>query len=254
MTKRKLYLMLQAAVCVALAVWLSLSAAAILREGSARRAERPMESVYTPQAVAEKLAPVAPLFFAGLGLLVAGLALGIKDERAERPARDAELNRDLLAARVARPSGEMLSQRRRQRGLKWIGRGLFALCMVPVLIYLLNPAHFPEADLEDMFAGLMGVLLPWTAAGLGALSVCAALAERSALREVKAARERLNEERAAGVAAEPKPLDPPKKAGALRVALLVAAVVCIIAGALNGGARDVLYKAITICTECVGLG
>ena len=60
--------------------------------------------------------------------------------------------------------------------------------------------------------------------------------------------------RAAGVAAEPKPLDPPKKAGALRVALLVAAVVCIIAGALNGGARDVLYKAITICTECVGLG
>ncbi|MBR4502489.1 MAG: thioredoxin [Clostridia bacterium] len=28
----------------------------------------------------------------------------------------------------------------------------------------------------------------------------------------------------------------------------------IIAGALNGSALDVLVKAITICTECVGLG
>jgi len=40
----------------------------------------------------------------------------------------------------------------------------------------------------------------------------------------------------------------------LRAALLLAAAVFIILGAYNGGARDVLYKAINICTECVGLG
>ncbi|MBQ6398491.1 MAG: thioredoxin [Clostridia bacterium] len=39
-----------------------------------------------------------------------------------------------------------------------------------------------------------------------------------------------------------------------QVILLIAAVACILAGILNGSAMDVLYKAITICTECVGLG
>ena len=40
----------------------------------------------------------------------------------------------------------------------------------------------------------------------------------------------------------------------LRPALYVAAGALILLGALNGGARDVLVKAINICTECIGLG
>ena len=40
----------------------------------------------------------------------------------------------------------------------------------------------------------------------------------------------------------------------VRAALLIAAAVLTAAGILNGSARDVLVKAITICTECVGLG
>nr|WP_251616997.1 CD1871A family CXXC motif-containing protein [Pumilibacter muris] len=32
------------------------------------------------------------------------------------------------------------------------------------------------------------------------------------------------------------------------------AVSFIIAGIFNGGARDVLIKAVNICTECIGLG
>ncbi|MCR5304207.1 MAG: thioredoxin [Lachnospiraceae bacterium] len=32
------------------------------------------------------------------------------------------------------------------------------------------------------------------------------------------------------------------------------AVICIIAGILNGSMHDVLAKAILVCTECVGLG
>ena len=38
------------------------------------------------------------------------------------------------------------------------------------------------------------------------------------------------------------------------VATVVAAAAFILAGVLNGSARDVLIKAIHICTECVGLG
>ena len=40
----------------------------------------------------------------------------------------------------------------------------------------------------------------------------------------------------------------------LRTVLLVLAVALIVAGVLNGSARDVFGKAIKICSECVGLG
>ena len=254
MTRKKLYLALMAAVCAALAAYFALAAIGIWREGSARRAEDPMASVYTPQAVAGKLARVSPLVIAGAGLLVAGLALGVKDDGADRPAKDALLERDLLARRVARPSADMLAQRRRQRGLAWLGRGLFALCMVPILLHLTDPAHFPEDDPEGMLRALLPVLVPWTAAGLGALAATSVLREKSALLEARAARERLKQERAEGAPALPVCADAPGRAALPRAVIIAVAVILIVAGALNGSARDVLYKAITICTECVGLG
>ena len=45
-----------------------------------------------------------------------------------------------------------------------------------------------------------------------------------------------------------------KQKGMIQTVLVVAAVVFIIAGVLNGSALDVLVKAIHICTECIGLG
>ena len=41
---------------------------------------------------------------------------------------------------------------------------------------------------------------------------------------------------------------------ALWAALLAAGSVLIVLGVLNGGARDVLAKAVKICSECIGLG
>ena len=47
---------------------------------------------------------------------------------------------------------------------------------------------------------------------------------------------------------------PPRASRGLRLALLAAAVLLIAAGVLNGSMRDVWYKAVKICTECIGLG
>ena len=44
------------------------------------------------------------------------------------------------------------------------------------------------------------------------------------------------------------------KKKALWAALFLAAAVLIVLGVLNGGAQDVLAKAIKICSECIGLG
>ena len=40
----------------------------------------------------------------------------------------------------------------------------------------------------------------------------------------------------------------------IRLAVLILAIICIIAGVANGNMKDILIKAINICTECVGLG
>lgn len=40
----------------------------------------------------------------------------------------------------------------------------------------------------------------------------------------------------------------------LRLVMLAAALALIVLGVLNGGLRDVLVKAVNLCTECIGLG
>lgn len=45
-----------------------------------------------------------------------------------------------------------------------------------------------------------------------------------------------------------------KMLGIRRLVVLFLGVLFIVLGAMNGGARDVLIKAINICTECIGLG
>lgn len=44
------------------------------------------------------------------------------------------------------------------------------------------------------------------------------------------------------------------KKNCIRAIVLCAAAAFLALGILNGGARDVLFKAINICTECIGLG
>lgn len=54
----------------------------------------------------------------------------------------------------------------------------------------------------------------------------------------------------------PRPVrytDGPRQ-GAARLVLGALALLFIILGVMDGGARDVLIKAINICTECIGLG
>ena len=254
MTKKKACLLAQALLCVMLAALLAASAVGVYREGMARREKDPLESVYTPEIVTEKLLRALPLFIASLGLAAVCLALGIRDEGAEKPVRDPEIIRNLACAGVARPSEEMTRERGKQRRLAWAGWGAFALCMAPPAVYLASPGHFPERDLEGMFFGLMSVLLPFAAMGLCALAVMYTLRERSVERETKAARLEAQKEKARGKDRTERRRDPSARQDVLRLAIITAAVILIVAGALNGSALDVLYKAITICTECVGLG
>lgn len=52
----------------------------------------------------------------------------------------------------------------------------------------------------------------------------------------------------------PKTLPDPGRQKIVRLVVLAAALIMIVAGIFNGSMHDVLMKAIMICTECVGLG
>ena len=115
MTEKKLYLGMQSVLCILLVILLAVSAVSIYREGKARKAENPMEWIYTREAVGEKFILIAPLFFGAIGMTAAGWILAVKDENADKPVNDAEMTRNLTVSRVVTPSEKMKEEQRRQK-------------------------------------------------------------------------------------------------------------------------------------------
>ena len=254
--KNKVYLIVQSVLCVVVCVMLAAAAVMIYRAGLAQKAADPLSWIYTREKVAAALVPVMPVLILGIVLTVVGLIMKITDANADKPAKDTEWQRDTVISRVATPSSEMKAERSRQRKLNYGGWAAFALCMVPILIYITNGNHFPNGDLEPVFLALIAHTIPWTLIGLGILMISTVLQEKSMEREIVAAREQIKLEKAGGVKPE---TDGGKRqtvdrARLLRIALLAVAVMMIVAGTFNGSARDVFGKAVKICTECIGLG
>ncbi len=256
MGKKKIYLILQSALCVVLAAMLAAATVAIYRDGLALKAADPLSWIFTREKAAAALRPVLPLLLISLAMTVVGLLMGLRDGNAEKGVKDTECLRDLTVSRVAAPGAEMRAERARQKKLLWCGRILFALCMVPVLLYISNGKHFPDGDLEPVFYALFGHVLPWIGLGMAALMISTVLQEKSMQREIEAANAQLKAEKgsAAGPEAEKTKKNAYGRIRGLRAALLVIALVLIVAGVFNGSARDVFGKAVKICTACVGLG
>ena len=178
MTRQKLFLWIQALLCVLLCVMLAASAVSIFAEGmQVREAGDVTAWIFTREKVIERLTPILPVAIAAIAMTVAGLVLGIRDENQDKPVK-AAVKKEKTAA-----------------GIK-----------------------------ENATAG----------------------------KNVKTAAEK-NEKVAVGRASSGTASEGGRLTG-IRAALLVLAVVLIVYGVFNGSMRDVLYKAIKICTECVGLG
>ena len=122
------------------------------------------------------------------------------------------------------------------------------LCVIIVGIYhdgIAAKAQYPDAWIytREIVAGR---LLP-----VGILFLCAAAAavwaHFAGVRGTEAGRPSAPAGRVVNRAESPRTV-------ILRRALLAAAILMILAGIRNGSMQDVLYKAVRICTECVGLG
>lgn len=257
MTRKKVYLIIQTVLCVVLVLLLSAAAIRLYREGEAlKKAGDLFAEIYSPDKIAAAFAGIAPLFFGAIGFMAAGLLLGTKDEKADLPVKDAGCIRDLTVSRVAVPSAEMNRERGLQKKYRVSGWAAFAACMIPVFLYMINPAHFNVETTEPDFVHLLTGTGPWIILGFVCMLVMARLSEKSILRETEAAKVRIAEEKeksSENVGSAPAAAGT-RGVTVVRVLVLAAAVVFIVLGIQNGSMGDVLNKARVICSECIGLG
>ena len=96
MTRKKLFMTVQAALCAVIAVLLAAGALSLYLDGAAKQAEGDLfYYMFTRERAGAKLLPVLPLLCCAVGLTVAGVLLGIRDENEDKPVRDEKLLRDL---------------------------------------------------------------------------------------------------------------------------------------------------------------
>lgn len=258
MTKKKLFLAVQALLCLATGIFFAVTAVFIYRDGSAWIADgHPLDWIYSREIIAERFAPILPLLAVSVLFTVIGLALGIKDEESDKLVRDTEIARDLTVARVSTASDAMRAETKRQNVIRiagWVG---FAICMLPIILYLANGENLSPGALEPVFLALIRHILPWIVTGLICLMIMTALLEASMVRETEAAKAQIQTEKKAGIRPAQttvSAVENNRTGRIVRAVVFAAAVLLIIAGVMTGNAREVLVKAINICTECVGLG
>lgn len=208
---------------------------------------------YTPETVAAAFRPIQGVVYACAGMTVLRLLGGFFEENVPAKSRQPLAMTYHRAAQRAdmencpQPEKDQIlalrKSRRLRNGTGWV---LFALCGGVFLAYALDSRHFTE----DV-TGSVTVAVRYLAAALAlpfGWAVFAAYQNRASI-----------ERELALLGKAPKRAYAPAPARKnwlpiLRGALLAAAVALVAVGLNLGGTRDVLTKAINICTECVGLG
>ena len=87
MKRSGIFLIIQLLLYILVAVLLITAAVGIYRDGSAARSEDPLAFIFSREIVAERFRPIAPLFFAAIGLTAVGLILGVQDENGLKPVK-----------------------------------------------------------------------------------------------------------------------------------------------------------------------
>lgn len=132
----------------------------------------------------------------------------------------------------------------------------FSICIILMIfpgIYYFLPGRFTVEHLNnDVVRATLITLIPAFVA-LALCLVCQLLLNASYRRETAIYKQALVDGQRAGKS-EIEETKCCRSLPWVRIALVAVAVIFIIVGVFNGGAEDVLKKAIAICTECIGLG
>ena len=218
-----------------------------------RSGDRP----FSPASIAQHFLPISSLIY-GTGITVVfGLVLDLilpRDNGRAKPLifDDVRLDRQLHKGEPTDSYAEnALKERKLRRRYVAVTAIVFALLMIYPAIYFTNIDHFTVTALNhDVIVSLAIALIPGIIS-LGLCLLCKYLCAKSYHRELAICKDAAK----AGSVSHKTP-DTNKKfpLNSLRLMIGIVAIVFIITGIFNGGASDVLLKAIAICTECIGLG
>lgn len=246
---RRVYYALVCAALIVAAVLLMVQCVAIYRLG---------DSPFTRQRIAEYFAPIAVPVYVCIGLVAVGFALSplLPAAPDSQPDRDAVTLRRLQARTdLTACPGELIAAvckaRRARNRHHYITLVLLAIGAAAFLWYALDVSRFSLQDATGSMVKAMWVLLPCM--GIPALYgvFTAYFCRHSVKREIELLKTAPKEAVSPAPKAQPKS---EKWMPYLQGAMVAAAVGLIVYGLLYNGALDVLWKAVNICQECIGLG
>ena len=248
---RSVYFALVTLALIVAAVCLMVQCVAIYRLG---------DSPFSRESIAAHFAPIAVPVWTCVGVVAAGFALSplLPAAPDSTPDRDAVTLRrwqtrvDLSAcpADLTRNVCKARRARNRHHGVTLVLLGIGSAIF---LWYALDVDRFSLQNATGSMVAAMRVLLPCMAVPALYGVFTAYFCRRSVRKEIDLLRTAPKEALLPTAKAETKS----KTAlweGILRGVILVVAVGLIVYGLLNSGAVDVLWKAVNICQECIGLG
>ena len=242
--------------------------------------------VYTREIVSERLLSLAiPLIFL-IAAIIFGAIFPLYQVKAKRRPEDTlkKLNNKIPQSGEGEYSAALSAYKKAAtvRLVAWlVAIAVVLASSIATLVYLVRAAKGATMnDTEEIFA-LVKHILPWLAAAFATMIAATVACGVFAGKQVAAAKTMIKTgDRSGGtqkpelaietkakavfskpafawigksVAAVKSAWDKPAFIWAVRGALFVVAVVFIVLGIINGGAADVLTKAIKICSECIGL-
>lgn len=207
-------------------------------------------SVYRMTDVTARLKAISMPLTVCVALIVVTCVLHLlyPDAHKERVSITPENRLRLLRGRVSEMPASAVAEERRRRVIQLVSAVVIVVCGVFSLNFLLKKEHFTSWDLESVMGEMMLHVAPWVAVAFAVAAAASMLCRASIQREIILLK---------NIAAAQKPAASTPRQTCInwvRAAILTFAIVFIVLGVMNGGLRDVLVKAINICTECIGLG
>lgn len=217
---------------------------------------------YTPESIALHFHRIAILAYCCIAIVAGGIILGLAlptDEKKPKAVKDELALMEKLKAKAGTLSddfaAEVLKQRKKRLWLRIGTTVVFAALMIYPAIYFMDGSHFSiEALNADIRKAVCIALIP-AFVGLMLCLICSLLENKSISQEIEIYKKAIAASE--GGTAPSAPAVCRKKGIPLTVTrcVLFALAVCfIVLGIFNGGMKDVLDKAVAICTECIGLG
>lgn len=259
---RRIYAIVLSVLIVATSIALICVAADIYYSGKGT------DLIYSPVIVADRLKKLAIPLLIVIAAIIAGALFPLYEVKAKRSSE--ETLRKLQRRMPKEGEGEeFASAQQAYRKMKitkiavWCSGIAVALAgSITVLVYLCIAEHFAGNDFTAHILNLVKVAIPCTVVALGVFIAASYVNGYCSKKQVEAIKTMIRfGSKEVELPIELKALDKVNKVASHDITLWVVrgvvfalAVVFIILGILNGGARDVLVKAINICTECIGIG